>query len=125
MNCPIELCIIQEIDCHDGSPAAVQTCSILNPNASSTVCYQEMDPGSNCTLTFFDVVATRISTGEQVHLSGSDLGRFESILKGTSEDVVRFHFHLNCDDVYSDNFLAFDSEGGELDVRIDMIPGVH
>jgi hypothetical protein len=113
--CPIEICIIQTIKCPNGEPAAVSTCSVLEPDESGQLRYKAFDAITrNCKATVDEIRIKRVSTGETLVLNAESkpttAQEFFSYITGQKKGgVIAGMFHTDCNNNQDDCGLTFDN----------------
>lgn len=97
--CPLEICIVQTLQCDNQPPEAIRTCSTiehLHVPPYSQLCYMALTcPG--CTLSVTEVTIRRSTTGETITLTGNDAQKFLDLASGTMSGVMILGtFYYNC-----------------------------
>jgi hypothetical protein len=117
--CPIEICIVQSVNCQNGAPPIpVSTCSTLEPDQSGQLRYKAFDKiARNCKTTVQEIRITRVSTGETIVLnensSPSTAQDFFNYITGQKQggDIVAGIFHSDCNNHSDDCGLSIDNLG--------------
>jgi hypothetical protein len=118
--CPIEICIIQSIKCHNSKAAIISTCSTIAPDESGQLRYKAFDKmDKNCKLTIQQITIKRISTGETIVLTANskpstaeDL--FNYITGQKKGDITAGIFHSDCSNRINDGGITLDNRFGDL-----------
>ena len=121
--CPIEICIIQTVQCKNKKLSQISTCSTIEPDQSGQLRYKAMNMfGKNCGSNVQEIRITRVSTGETIVLNehsspvtAQDL--FGYITGQKKGDVVAGMFHTDCNNFDHEHRLKFDNNYGDLIVQ--------
>lgn len=118
--CPLEICIIQKVKCHDGEWEPVSTCSILEPDRSGQLHYKAFDQITrNCNTDIEEIRIKRVSTGETIvlnaHSKPATAQDFFSYITGDKKgDIVAGMFHKDCNNHSDDCGLVFNNDYGSI-----------
>lgn len=119
-SCPLEICIVQSIKCHNSKPSAVATCSVLAPDQSGKVGYKVLaQTMQHCKTTVKEIRIKRIPTGETIVLNehtkpatAQDL--FNYITGEKRGDILAGIFETDCDNDCNTSHLKLDNNYGDL-----------
>lgn len=102
--CPIQICISQTMRCPNVQPAAISSCSTLEPDQSGRLSYKEHDKiARNCSLTVNEIEIKSIATGEVILLNANSKPAtaqevFSYITGQKKGDVLAGMFNSDCND---------------------------
>ncbi|MCD6013650.1 MAG: hypothetical protein K0Q79_3512 [Flavipsychrobacter sp.] len=117
--CPLEICIIQKVKCPgDNEPAAISTCSVLEPDESGQLHYKSFEHiTNNCNNDIEEIRIRRVSTGETIvlnaHSRPATAKDFFSYINGEKKgDILAGMFHKDCNNRADDCGLIFNNDYG-------------
>ena len=117
-ECPIEVCIIQNVECEGSEPFSFNTCSEIKPNSGDKLCFKEFgEYNPNCKITVNSITLKRIATGETVTVTGTSAQTLFNIFNGLG-GAIDIPFDFDCDGKYIFNVIHFKYHDG----MIIMVP---
>ncbi len=121
--CPLQICILQTIKCKNDAPAAIATCSTLEPDQSGQLKYK----GNNllahdCNVSIDEIRITRVNTGETIVLDANSKpstaqDMFDYITGEKEGDLLTGIFHTDCNKNNSSQNLTIDKSYGNVVIK--------
>ena len=121
--CPLQICISQTMKCPDIQPAAISSCSTLEPDQSALLSYKAHDKiAKNCSLTVNEIEITSIATGETILLNASSSPStaqdvFNYITGQKKGDILAGMFNSDCDHQTQKHGLRLNNSYGNLIIQ--------
>ncbi len=121
--CPLQICISQTMKCPDIQPAAISSCSTLEPDQSALLSYKAHDKiAKNCSLTVNEIEITSIATGETILLNASSSPStaqdvFNYITGKKKGDILAGMFNSDCNHQTQKHGLRLDNSYGNLIIQ--------
>jgi len=121
--CPIRICISQTMKCPDIQPAAISSCSTLEPDQSAQLSYKAHDKiAKNCTLTVSEIEITSIATGETILLNANSSPStaqdvFSYITGQKKGGILAGMFNSDCNHQTVQHGLRLDNSYGNLIIQ--------
>ncbi len=121
--CPLQICISQTMKCPDIQPAAISSCSTLEPDQSALLSYKAHDKiAKNCSLTVNEIEITSIATGETILLNASSSPStaqdvFNYITGQKKGDILAGMFNSDCNHQTKKHGLRLDNSYGNLIIQ--------
>ncbi len=118
--CPIQICISQTMKCKDKKPAAISTCSVLEPDQSGKLSYKAHDKvAKDCSLTVNEIEIKSITTGETIvlnaHSTPATAQEVFSYITGQKKgDVLAGVFRTDCDNHPNSSGIRIDNKFGDI-----------
>jgi hypothetical protein len=121
--CPIQICINQTMHCPNIQPAAISSCSTLEPDQSGRLTYKAHDKiAKNCSLTVNEIKITSIATGETILLNASSTPStaqdvFNYITGKEKGDILAGMFNSDCNHQTKKHDLRLNNSYGDLIIQ--------
>ena len=121
--CPIQICISQTMRCPNVQPAAISSCSTLEPDQSGKLTYKEHDKiAKNCSLTVNEIEIRSIATGEVILLNANSTPStaqevFSYITGQKKGDVFAGVFNSDCNDKTKKHGLRLYNSYGNIIIQ--------
>ena len=121
--CPIQICISQTMKCPDIQPAAISSCSTLEPDQSAQLSYKAHDKiAKNCSLTVNEIEITSIATGETILLTSNSSPStaqdvFSYITGQKKGGILAGMFNSDCNHQTAKHGLRLDNSYGNLIIQ--------
>ena len=121
--CPLQICISQTMKCPDIQPAAISSCSTLEPDQSGKLVYKAHDKiAKNCSLTVNEIEITSIETGETILLNASSTPStaqdvFNYITGKKKGDILAGMFNSDCNHQTKKHDLRLNNSYGDLIIQ--------
>ena len=121
--CPLQICILQTIQCKNDAPSAVATCSTIEPDQAGQLKYKVNTAQTHdCNVTIDEIRITRVNTGETIVLNASskpstaqDL--FDYITGQKEGDLLTGIFHTDCNKNTDNEKLTIDNNYGSYIIK--------
>ena len=116
--CPLEVCIVQALECSEGDEQLLAHCSVLEPDISGTIHYKSV--GSNavtCQAPVREVRIRRVTTGETIVLTDTSApvtaqAFFDYLTGEKTGHIIAGIFEADCNNQCMDQSIRLDNRLG-------------